>query len=186
MYKRQARDLSLEQDFREALHDNAFELYFQPKVNLNDGRVDGAGALLRWNPEQREAVPPEMVLQLAEETGKAYELTKWVVHKTLRQLRDWREGPDIQLALNIQANMVNNPDLAAMLKDSLRIWGVKPGQLTVEITESGIIEDKESGFDNLLSLRKQGIQMAIDDFGTGYSSLSYFCLLYTSPSPRDA
>ena len=169
-----ARDLSLEQDFRDALHDNAFDLYFQPKVSIADGTVDSAEALLRWLPEDREPVPPEMVLQLADEAGKGYELTKWVVHRTLRQLKDWQEGPGVQLALNVQANMVNNPDLASMLKDSLRIWGVKPDQLTVEITESGIIEDKESGFDNLLSLRKQGINMAIDDFGTGYSSLSYF------------
>ncbi len=168
------RDLSLEQDFRDALHENAFELYYQPKVSLADDTVASAEALLRWNPAHREPVPPEMVVQLADEAGKGFELTKWVVHRTLRQLRDWREGPDIRLALNIQANMVNNPDLAAMLRDSLRIWGVPPGQLTVEITESGIIEDKESGFDNLLSLRKQGIHMAIDDFGTGYSSLSYF------------
>ena len=168
------RDLSLEKDFRDALHDNAFELYFQPKVSIADGAVDSAEALLRWLPADRDPVPPEMVLQLADQAGKGYELTKWVVHRALRQLRDWRDGPQIRLALNIQANMVNNPDLAGMLKDSLRIWGVEPDLLTVEITESGIIEDKESGFDNLLSLRREGIAMAIDDFGTGYSSLSYF------------
>lgn len=168
------RDLSLEQDFRQALHDNAFELYYQPKVSLLDGSVTGAEALLRWHPPNRDPVSPELVLQLAEDTGKSFDLTKWVVHRTLRQLRDWRDGPAINLGLNVQASLVNNPDLAPMLTDSLRIWGVKPAQLTVEITESGIIEDKESGFDNLLVLRQQGIQMAIDDFGTGYSSLSYF------------
>ena len=168
------RDLSLEPDFRDARYDNAFELHFQPQGSSADGSGTSAEALLRWMPPGRDPVPPEMVLQLADDAGKGYELTKWVVHRTLRQLRDWRDGPGVRLALNIQPNMVNNPDLAGMLKDSLRIWGVPPDQLTVEITESGIIEDKESGFDNLLSLRKQGINMAIDDFGTGYSSLSYF------------
>ncbi len=168
------RDLSLEQDFRDALYENAFELYYQPKVSIADGSVVSAEALLRWIPAHRDPVAPEIVLQLADDAGKGFELTKWVVHRTLRQIRDWQDGPGVKLALNIQANMVNNPDLAAMLKDSLRIWGVEPSQLTVEITESGIIEDKESGFDNLQALRKQGINMAIDDFGTGYSSLSYF------------
>ena len=168
------RDLSLEQDFRDALYENAFELYYQPKVSIADGSVASAEALLRWIPAHRDPVPPELVLQLADGAGKGFELTKWVVHRTLRQIRDWQDGPGMKLALNIQANMVNNPDLASMLKDSLRIWGVQPDQLTVEITESGIIEDKESGFDNLQALRRQGINMAIDDFGTGYSSLSYF------------
>jgi EAL domain-containing protein (putative c-di-GMP-specific phosphodiesterase class I) len=69
---------------------------------------------------------------------------------------------------------VGNPDLPAMLRDAIAIWGVEPTRVTVEITEGAIIEDKESGFDNLLQLKNMGINLSIDDFGTGYSSLSYF------------
>lgn len=169
-----ARDLDLEQRFREALQDNDFELRYQPKVRIATGRVESAEALIRWQPAGRDPVSPEMIVQLADEAGKGYDLAKWVVHRAMRQLKEWQESLDISLALNIQANLVNNPDLADMLFDSLAIWGVEPGRLIVEITESGIIEDKESGFNNLVNLRRRGIRMAIDDFGTGYSSLSYF------------
>jgi EAL domain-containing protein (putative c-di-GMP-specific phosphodiesterase class I) len=167
-------DFQLEQRFTEALRDNAFELYFQPKVNLATGRVESAEALLRWTPEGGEPVSPEMVVQLADAAGRAFELTKWVVHTAMRQLKSWRDTLDVGLALNIQAGLVGNPDLPALLRDAMVIWGVSPDKVTLEITEGAIIEDKESGFDNLLKLKNQGINLSIDDFGTGYSSLSYF------------
>ena len=167
-------DFQLEQRFTEALRDNAFELYFQPKVNLATGRVESAEALLRWTPEGGEPVSPEMVVQLADAAGRAFELTKWVVHTAMRQLKSWRDTLDVGLALNIQPGLVGNPDLPALLRDAMVIWGVSPDKVTVEITEGAIIEDKESGFDNLLKLKNQGINLSIDDFGTGYSSLSYF------------
>jgi diguanylate cyclase (GGDEF)-like protein len=167
-------DFQLEQRFTEALRDNAFELHFQPKVNLATGRVDSAEALLRWTPEGGEPVSPEVVVQLADAAGSAFELTKWAVHTALRQLKRWEGTLDVGLALNVQAGLVGNPDLPALLRDAMVIWGVSPHRVTLEITEGAIIEDKESGFDNLLNLKNQGIHLSIDDFGTGYSSLSYF------------
>ncbi|MCB1679610.1 MAG: bifunctional diguanylate cyclase/phosphodiesterase [Halioglobus sp.] len=164
----------LEQRFAEALQDNDFELYFQPKIDLGTGRVDGAEALLRWLPQDHAPVSPETVVELAEAAGRAYDLTKWVVHSALRQLRRWQSSLDITVAINIQAGLAGNQDLPSLLHDAMAIWGVEPARVTVEITESAIIEDKESGFDNLVKLRDQGINLAIDDFGTGYSSLSYF------------
>jgi len=97
-----------------------------------------------------------------------------VVHTALRQVREWQDSIDVSVALNVQADLVNSPDLLTLLKDAIAIWGVKPERITVEITESAIIVDKESGFDNLLKMKQLGINLAIDDFGTGYSSLSYF------------
>jgi EAL domain-containing protein (putative c-di-GMP-specific phosphodiesterase class I) len=76
--------------------------------------------------------------------------------------------------VNVHAGLVANPDLPSLLRDALVIWGVDAGRVTVEITESAFIEDKDSGFDNLLKLRELGVNLSIDDFGTGYSSLSYF------------
>jgi diguanylate cyclase (GGDEF)-like protein len=168
------QEAGLERKLREAFDENAFELYFQPKISLDTGKVVGAEALLRWFPEGYGAIDPERVLQMAEEIGRGYDLTKWVVHSTLRQIKGWESTLDIPLALNIQPDMVGNPELSSMVRDALAIWGVDPRRLTIEITESGVIEDQGSGYSHMMKLREQGIGLAIDDFGTGYSSLSYF------------
>ena len=167
-------DYQLEQRFARALRDNDFDMHFQPKVDLATGRVDSAEALLRWSPDGGDPVSPEMVVELADAAGRAYELTKWVVHRSMRQLKDWQGALDVGLAINIHAGLVGNPDLSSLVRDAIAIWGVEPGKVALEITEGAIIEDKESGFDNLLKLKSLGLKLSIDDFGTGYSSLSYF------------
>jgi diguanylate cyclase (GGDEF)-like protein len=166
-------DFRLEQRFAAALQDNAFDLHFQPKVDLRTGQVCSAEALLRWKTEG-EYIAPELVVQLAESAGQTYELTKWVVHRALRQVKDWQGSLDVGLAINVPASLAGDPDLPALLNDAIAIWGVPAARITVELTESAVIEDKQSGFDNLLEIRNQGINISIDDFGTGYSSLSYF------------
>lgn len=167
-------NLRLEQRLSEALQDNAFELYFQPKVDLSTGQVGSAEALLRWRSPEGEFVSPELIVEWAESNGRSYELTKWVVHRALRQIKSWQGRLDIGLALNVPANLAGDPDLPSLLNDAIAIWGVDPGRVTVEITESAVIEDKQSGFDNLSNIERGGINISIDDFGTGYSSLSYF------------
>jgi len=166
--------LWLEQHLAQALQDNAFELYFQPKVHLASGKLLSAEALLRWTDPAGEAVSPELIAEWAESSGRSYDLAKWVVHRALRQLQGWRERLDVGLALNIPANLAGDPNLPALLHDALAIWGVPAERVTVEITERAIMEDKQSGYDNLLKLRGMGVTISIDDFGTGYSSLSYF------------
>lgn len=165
-------DLELEQRFAEALYDNALELYYQPKISLHSGRVEGAEALLRWELAGYGAISPDRVVRMAEESGRIYDLSKWVLNRALRQLRQWRF--DLPLSINVPASMVNHPDLANMVHDALNIWGVDPALLTLEITEDAVIEDKEAGFHVLRELCEQGVCLSIDDFGTGYSSLSYF------------
>jgi len=164
----------VEQSLVEALQDNAFELYYQPKVELLTGTLKGAECLLRWQSPEGEFVSPDLIVEWAESAGRSYELTKWVVHKTLRQLREWQDTLDIGLALNIPATLAGDPDLPALLRDAIGIWGVDPARVTVELTERAFIEDKQSGYDNLLKLGELGVNISIDDFGTGYSSLSYF------------
>jgi diguanylate cyclase (GGDEF)-like protein len=168
------QDMQLETLFTKALNENAFELYYQPKINLITGKADSAEALLRWEVEGRGFISPEIAVDLADSTGRAYYLTKWVVHTAMRQARQWQESIDVSIALNVQADLVNNPDLLTLLRDAIAIWGVKPEKITIEITESAIIVDKESGFDTLQNIKQLGLNLAIDDFGTGYSSLSYF------------
>lgn len=166
--------IRLEQSLAEALQDNAFELHYQPKIELATGQVSSAEALLRWQSPEGEFVAPEMIVEWAESSGRSYDLTKWVVHRALRQMRHWQGAMDISVAVNVPANLAGDRDLPALLQDAIAIWGVEPDRVIVEITEGAIIEDKQSGFDNLLKLRERGINISIDDFGTGYSSLSYF------------
>ncbi len=166
--------LQLEQSLAEALQDNAFELYFQPKVELATGRVCSAEALLRWRSPEGEMISPELIVEWAESAGCSYDLTKWVVHRALRQVRAWQGSLDISVAVNVPAGLAGDRDLPALLHDAIAIWGVAPGMVIVEMTEGAIIEDKQSGFDNLLNLKEMGVSISIDDFGTGYSSLSYF------------
>lgn len=164
----------LEMSMAEAWRDNAFEVYFQPKVDIATGVLTGAETLLRWQLADGTFVAPDLIVEWAESAGLIYDLTKWVVHRTLRQLRDWQNTLGIGLALNIPATLAGDPDLPSLLRDAIAIWGVAPAGVTVELTESAFIEDKQSGYDNLLKLRDLGVNISIDDFGTGYSSLSYF------------
>tara|TARA_R110001599_G_scaffold196210_2_gene392712 strand:- start:31087 stop:32367 length:1281 start_codon:yes stop_codon:yes gene_type:complete len=168
------RGLPLEQRFAEALYDNAFELHFQPKIDLRTGRVYGAEALIRWHLTDHGYVPPEELIALALASGRSYELTRWVINRALRYQREWKEDFTLPLAINLPADLVSSPDLANMLQSALAIWGTDPASVTVEITEGAVIEDKEAGFHNLEQLRSLGLGLSIDDFGTGFSSLSYF------------
>ncbi|MEH6582688.1 MAG: bifunctional diguanylate cyclase/phosphodiesterase [Halioglobus sp.] len=168
------QDFQLERQFRDTLQDNEFSLYYQPKINLRSGAADHAEALLRWQLESGEFVPPDQLVELADSMGSGFALTKWVIHTGIRQLTAWRNRLDMSLALNVQASLVSNPDLHSLLEDTIAIWGAEESRITLEITESAIIDDKESGFDNLLNLTKLGVDLSIDDFGTGYSSMAYF------------
>lgn len=167
-------NLRLEQQLTEALQDNAFQLYYQPKVEIASGRVSSVEALLRWQPPDGDFVSPQLIVDWAQATGRSFELTKWVVHHSLRQVKAWQGKLDLGVAVNVPASLAGDPDLPAMLHDAVAIWGVPPGKVTVEITESAVMEDKVSGYDNLLRIKEMGINISIDDFGTGFSSLSYF------------
>jgi diguanylate cyclase (GGDEF)-like protein len=165
----------LEKLFEDTLKANNFELYYQPKVNLWTGDIESVEALLRWQIPGEGFISPEVVVDIAEKTGQSFDLTKWVMQTAIRQLKEW-EKQDIHLsmAINIPANLIQDPELFTLVRDSLAIWGVDKNRLTLEITETAIVEDKEAGFDSLSRLKEFGIQLSIDDFGTGYSSLSYF------------
>ncbi len=167
-------NLRLEQQLTEALQDNAFELYFQPKVEIASGRVCSVEALLRWQVPDGTCVSPQVIVDWAQTSGHSYDLTKWVVHRSLRQLKAWQGSLDLGIAVNVPANLAGDPDLPPMLHDAIAIWGVPPDKVTIEITESAVMEDKQSGHDNLLRIKSMGVNISIDDFGTGFSSLSYF------------
>ena len=116
--------IRLEQSLAEALQDNAFELCFQPKIELATDRVLSAEALLRWQTPQGEFVAPELIVQWAESAGRSYDLTKWVVHRALRQLREWQGSMDISVAVNVPANLAGDRGFLRQASRKIRLCRV--------------------------------------------------------------
>jgi diguanylate cyclase (GGDEF)-like protein len=168
-------DWQFENDVLEALEENAFTLFWQPKIRLSDSRSLKAEGLLRWCSEKYGVVTPDRILPIIEYSGKMLDLTKFVISCALRQATKWpRQFGDMGVAVNIPANIIHHHMMRDIISDAISIWGVDPANLTLEITESAVIIDQESSFRNLQSLRDTGVCISIDDFGTGYSSLQYF------------
>jgi diguanylate cyclase (GGDEF)-like protein len=170
-----SHDWQFENDVLAALDDNAFTLFWQPKVNLGTLKAVKAEGLLRWQSEKYGLVSPDRVLPIIEYSGRMLDLTKFVINCALRHLSSWPQvDPGMGVAVNIPANIIHHRLMRDIIADAIRIWGVNPSSLTLEITESAVIVDQESSFSNLQSLRDIGVRISIDDFGTGYSSLQYF------------
>lgn len=163
------------QPFATALQNNEFALFYQAKVDAHSGQLVGAEALFRWPDPKRGFISPELSIQVAETSNRIFELTKWVVHTAARQHQEWFEaGIVVPLSVNIPPSILTRPDLSAMLEGALHIWNMPEAQLTLEITEQGLIHDPKKATKAMKLLRDKGFKISIDDFGTGYSSLSYF------------
>lgn len=165
----------IESELERALEQSEFELHYQPKINLHTFEPCGVEALLRWDSPASGRVSPEVFLPIAEKAGKMDAITNFVINTALRQQSEWpAHSRDMPVSVNIPASFLAIDHLAAMVKDSLKIWGSKPGNLVLEVTESSVIMNKEQTFSVLNSLRSQGLRVSIDDFGTGYSSMALF------------
>jgi EAL domain-containing protein (putative c-di-GMP-specific phosphodiesterase class I) len=119
-------------------------------------------------------IPPDQFLPLCTRPGLNLELTQWVIHTALRHQSEWPNDNTPSIAINVSADIVDSPELPNIITNAVRIWGNDTSKLTIEIIESAIIEDKESGFNNLTKVRALGLKISIDGFGTGYPSLAYF------------
>ena len=165
----------LKKRFVEKIKANDFELCYQPKVNLLSGEIVSAEALLRWQISEQKFLPPQLAVEIAEETGQSLEFTKWVIHTATRQIKDWEnQGVMISVSVDVPTNLIQDSELYVMIEDSLAIWGIAGDRLMLEITESTIIEEKKADFENLFKLKRLGVGISVDDFGKGYSSLSHF------------
>ena len=164
----------LENRLRRAIEANAFEIYYQPRVRASDGALAGFEALLRWEDAEFGGYPPSEFIPIAEETGLIVPLGGWVLHTVARQIRSWLdEGLPIEcVSVNVSGRQLT-ADLADLIRGVLRDTGVDPCRLEIEVTESAVIADAETGVAALEELRALGIRLSLDDFGTGYSSLSY-------------
>ncbi len=169
------RRLELENQLRRAVESGELRVYYQPKVEMSDSRVVGMEALVRWEHPERGIVSPAEFISLAEETALILPLGRWVLEEACRQGREWQELYDypLTMSVNLSAKQFQQPNLVGEISDVLRVTGLKPCYLVLEITESVLIEHAQANIATLQRLRDLGVQLAIDDFGTGYSSLDY-------------
>ncbi|MGZ3643851.1 MAG: putative bifunctional diguanylate cyclase/phosphodiesterase [Ktedonobacteraceae bacterium] len=166
--------LALMNELRQAIADNRLLIHYQPKVSFSLGRIVGVEALVRWPHPVHGLIPPEDFIPLAERTGLIGPLTRWVLERAVRQCRDWeQDGLHMNVAVNLSTHTLYDPKLLSIVTNLLHLYGVSPSQLTLEITESMLMEEPERAQVVLAELRSLGVSIAIDDFGTGYSSLAY-------------
>lgn len=167
-------ELTLESELKTAIENNDLQLYYQPKIEMNSGRVSGVEALVRWDHPKHGFIAPDIFIPIADKTGLIKPLTLWVLKTALKQIKIWnRKGLRLSVAVNISAHSLGDADLPDVIRKVLNDTGVDEKQLTLELTESAIMSDTELALKILNKLDKMGVTLAVDDFGTGYSSLSY-------------
>lgn len=175
--ERRVIDQQVAQGLKGALVNDELLLVYQPKVVLNDGQFSAKGveALLRWQKNGELVYPPDVFIPVAEQSNLICEIGYWVIDAACKQLWNWRKQGvrGICVAINLSPKQFRDNKLLSYLQKSFVNYGIKPGELEVEITESAVIEDIENSILTLNQLRALGITIAMDDFGTGYSSLSY-------------
>lgn len=158
-----------------AIQKEQFELYYQPKATLLDGRVASMEALIRWHHPELGMVSPLEFIPILEANGAIVELGEWIVEQACRDLHRLSEAgyPEIMVSVNVSVRQLRQGNFLAFLEKTLAQTGIEANRLILEMTETIVMDDLEKGREILLSFRKLGISLAIDDFGTGYSSLSY-------------
>jgi EAL domain-containing protein (putative c-di-GMP-specific phosphodiesterase class I) len=173
--KRAARHLSMEADLRKALERGEFSLNYQPRLGLNDLRVEGVEALLRWRHPQRGLVAPDEFIPLAEQTGLIVEIGDWVLREACAQVRRWHDAgaPDWQVAVNVSGVQFRDGSLVSRVSRAIGAAGIESRRIELEFTEGALIEYSAAVSKAVKSLKELGVATALDDFGTGYSSLSY-------------
>jgi diguanylate cyclase (GGDEF)-like protein len=177
MQDRLMRTLDLDADLRRAVERDEFVLLYQPILDLDDGRIRAAEALVRWRHPERGIVSPGDFVPLAEETGLIVPIGGWVLQQACRQAADWndgRTGPEpLTVSVNLSARQLHLPGLPNVVAQVLSDTGLDPACLILEITESQLLHDTDVMISRLRDLKKLGLRLALDDFGTGYSSLGY-------------
>ena len=166
----QARRL-LELELRHAMHENAFELYYQPLFSFERSRITGLEALLRWEHPRRGLVLPAEFVPLAEEIGLIVPLGEWVLRRACADAVNWPE--EISVSVNLSPVQFKSEGLVKVVSDALTDTGLAASRLELEITESVLLDKTNSNLATLNELRGLGVRISLDDFGTGYSSLSY-------------
>ena len=171
-----ARDrFNIESRLRLAIQNDELKVYFQPKIDILNGRIIGAEALMRWQDPLDGLMMPTGFISIAEDTGLIRGLGEWVIKETCEQGKRWLDAgiAPLKLAVNISAHQLHHTDIVKTLSDLLEETGFPAEYLELELTESILMNREAEVVETLKTIRAKGITLAIDDFGTGYSSLSY-------------
>ena len=167
--------VALKTSLRYALERDELQVYYQPQLDLETGKIIGAEALLRWEHPERGLVSPIKFIPLAEETGLILPIGEWVLKTACQQTRHWQKVgyPNLRIAVNLSGRQFQQLDLRHRLVKIFTETGLRPEYLELELTESMLVENTDVAIRRLQALKALGVEIAIDDFGTGYSSLSY-------------
>ena len=171
------RRFSIETELRRALDKDQLKLFYQPLIDLKSGEVAGFEALARWEHEERGEISPTEFIPVAEESGLILQLGRWAMHKAADTLAEWDklagENLPIYVGVNLSAIQVARDDVAAVVQSALNASGLTGDRLTLELTESSIVQDPARATRVFDALKSLDATVAMDDFGTGYSSLAY-------------
>lgn len=168
------RRLDIEKQLEQAITNDEFVTFFQPRVRVSDNTVNGYEALIRWNHPDKGLVSPAEFIPVAEETGQIIYLGSWVLFDACKQCAKWHaKGHKTTVSVNIAALQFQQSDLTKVVRQALDASKLQPEYLELEITEGTLIQNLEHTRRVLYELKQLGIKIALDDFGTGYSSLSY-------------
>jgi diguanylate cyclase (GGDEF)-like protein len=165
--------LNLINDLKNAISDDQLELHYQPKLDLKTKIVTHAEALVRWKHPTLGMIPPDNFIHIAEQTGQINKLTRWVVTTAFKQSALWRaDNININIAVNISAEDLKDPDFYTYICSAISENKIPENKVTLEVTESAVVEDPKSAIKLLQRFKDTGIKISIDDYGTGYSSLA--------------
>jgi diguanylate cyclase (GGDEF)-like protein len=171
------KQFELSTELRRAVEHGEFIIHYQPIVTLKDGIIMGAEALVRWVRPDGQMVSPAEFIPVAEQTGLIGPIDRWVMKEACRQVKEWdrKLGGDrrIYISVNVSMKQLNDPQLTAVVEETLRETELDASRLTLEITESLLMQDADATLAILKELKALGVRLAIDDFGIGFSSLNY-------------
>jgi EAL domain-containing protein (putative c-di-GMP-specific phosphodiesterase class I) len=167
--------LTLENDLRRAIERDELFLHYQPQIRLPDRRMVGVEALVRWQHPELGLVPPARFIPIAEETGLIVPIGQWVLRTACAQARRWLDSgaPPIEMSVNMSSRQFHQENMLETVTGALQESGLDARQLTLEITESSLMQKPDDAVVTLCLLHNMGVGIAIDDFGTGYSSLGH-------------
>ncbi len=166
--------LLLDNDLRKAIVNNEFQLYYQPVINLDSGRISSVEALIRWFHPQRGMISPSEFIPYAQETGLIVKIDEWVINQAVMKIAQLHErGIYISVAVNVSARQFQNNSLIPIIENALAVNKFSAKYLTVEITEQMFLEGAEKNIKQIDALKALGVKISLDDFGIGFSSLAY-------------
>lgn len=177
MLDREGEGPDVAADLRNAVERGEFEIHYQPRVRLRDGRIVGVEALIRWEHPEHGLIYPGEFVQLAEKLGLTSRVQQWVLREALGRAREWRtlnpECSHLIVGVNLHPRLIRRPELAGEIEEILRETGTDPRELELEVPESALAGDPESIVAGLGKLKGLEVRLAIDDFGSGFASVPY-------------